>query len=241
MAAHEDDVFVSYSRVDGDFVRQLQDGLTARDRNVWVDWQDIPPTAEWMTEIQEAIDACNACIIVLSPDFLASQVCSTELQRAIGSNKRIVPVLLREVEVTRVPEAVAKLNWIRCTEGRCPRGGGRRGGGSHPDRSGAGQRPNTQLLVRSRRWETKGEDAALLLRGSEPPCSVAHQEGVYPIAFGPDGTQLAAGGWYGEVRFWDTTGWHTLGPPIVAGKVDVMALAYSPDGSLLASGGFDEV
>jgi WD40 repeat protein len=43
------------------------------------------------------------------------------------------------------------------------------------------------------------------------------------------------------VQFWDTTGWHRLGPPIDEGKVDVMALAYSPDGSLLVSGGFDEV
>ena len=39
------DVFISYSRRDIDFVRHLFDQLKARD--VWVDWQDIQPTAYW--------------------------------------------------------------------------------------------------------------------------------------------------------------------------------------------------
>ena len=42
------DVFISYSRRDIDFVRHLFDQLTARDREPWADWQDIPPTADWL-------------------------------------------------------------------------------------------------------------------------------------------------------------------------------------------------
>ena len=42
------DVFISYSRRDIDFVRHLFDQLTARDREAWADWQDIPPTADWL-------------------------------------------------------------------------------------------------------------------------------------------------------------------------------------------------
>ena len=34
------DVFISYSRLDIDFVRHLFDQLTARDRQPWADWQD---------------------------------------------------------------------------------------------------------------------------------------------------------------------------------------------------------
>ena len=41
------DVFISYSRRDIDFVRHLFDQPTARDREPWADWQDIPPTADW--------------------------------------------------------------------------------------------------------------------------------------------------------------------------------------------------
>ena len=32
------DVFISYSRRDIDFVRDLFDQLTARDREAWADW-----------------------------------------------------------------------------------------------------------------------------------------------------------------------------------------------------------
>ena len=45
------DVFISYSRRDIDFVRHLFDQLTARDGEPWADWQDIPPTADWLAEI----------------------------------------------------------------------------------------------------------------------------------------------------------------------------------------------
>ena len=64
----EHEVFISYSRADGEFVRELQDGLTSRGRRAWVDWQDIPPTAEWMAEIEGAIEESDAVVYVLSPD-----------------------------------------------------------------------------------------------------------------------------------------------------------------------------
>lgn len=36
------DVFVAYAREDQEFVRKLQDALEEHDRNIWIDWQDIP-------------------------------------------------------------------------------------------------------------------------------------------------------------------------------------------------------
>jgi hypothetical protein len=41
------EVFISYSRKDKDFVRRLGDTLVASKRDPWVDWKDIPLTAEW--------------------------------------------------------------------------------------------------------------------------------------------------------------------------------------------------
>jgi hypothetical protein len=38
------DVFISYSRKDTPFVRALEAELEKDGREVWVDWQDIPPT-----------------------------------------------------------------------------------------------------------------------------------------------------------------------------------------------------
>lgn len=45
------ELFISYSRHDAAFVRRLCDALAARQREVWVDWNDIPPTAAWRNEI----------------------------------------------------------------------------------------------------------------------------------------------------------------------------------------------
>ena len=50
------DVFISYSRRDIDFVRHLFDQLTAHDRELQADWQDIPPTADWLAEIYSGIE-----------------------------------------------------------------------------------------------------------------------------------------------------------------------------------------
>ena len=46
------DVFVSYSRSDREATTAIADGLRARGRSLWVDWEGIAPTAEWMGEIR---------------------------------------------------------------------------------------------------------------------------------------------------------------------------------------------
>jgi hypothetical protein len=44
-------VFMSYSRKDKDFVRQLNDAFVGQKREAWVDWKDISLTVEWQQEI----------------------------------------------------------------------------------------------------------------------------------------------------------------------------------------------
>ena len=73
------DVFISYSRRDIDFVRHLFDQLKARDRDAWADWQDIPPTADWLAEIYSGIEAANTFLFVISPDSVTSEICTLEL------------------------------------------------------------------------------------------------------------------------------------------------------------------
>ena len=82
--------FISYSRKDAAFVRRLDDALRARGRDPWVDWDDIPPSAEWMDSIRAGIDAAPAVIFVLSPDALSSGVCAQEIAYALAQNKRLI-------------------------------------------------------------------------------------------------------------------------------------------------------
>ena len=48
------DIFVSYSRKDIAFARILHQELNARDLETWIDWQDIPPSADWLAEVAPA-------------------------------------------------------------------------------------------------------------------------------------------------------------------------------------------
>src|SRR3990172_8360787 len=91
------DVFISYSRKDSDFVRRLHDKLAQLGRDVWVDWEDIPLTVDWMHEIQAGIEAANTFAFVISPESVRSDICHEEIDYASTHNKRLVPILYREV------------------------------------------------------------------------------------------------------------------------------------------------
>ena len=106
------EIFISYSRKDKDFVRALDESLKSRGREAWVDWEDIRPTEEWMQAIYAAIEGADTFVFVLSPDSVASAVCGRETAHAAANNKRMVPIVARDVNADAVPETLAKLNWI---------------------------------------------------------------------------------------------------------------------------------
>ena len=96
------DVFISYSLRDIDFVRHLFDQLKTRDREAWADWQDIPPTADWLAEIYRGIEAADSFLFIISPDSVVSEICTLEIEHAIQHNKWLVPVVLHDVVDDRV-------------------------------------------------------------------------------------------------------------------------------------------
>ncbi|MEB3209821.1 MAG: toll/interleukin-1 receptor domain-containing protein, partial [Leptolyngbyaceae bacterium] len=53
------DVFISYSRTDKAFVETLHQALKESTYEAWVDWQDIPLTADWWKEIEAGIEAAD--------------------------------------------------------------------------------------------------------------------------------------------------------------------------------------
>jgi len=109
------DVFISYSHNDKDFVLRLNDQLVDSGRRPWVDWKNIPPSLKWLETILLAIGSAHAFIFVISPDSITSSTCLQELQHALSQNKKILPVLYREVEAG-IPADLASRHWIRFTD-----------------------------------------------------------------------------------------------------------------------------
>jgi len=74
--------FPTHARISR-FVHRLQDARAGRD--AWVDWDRIPPTADWLKEIHAAIDGADAFVFTVSVSSVASRVCLVELERAIST------------------------------------------------------------------------------------------------------------------------------------------------------------
>lgn len=158
------DVFVSYSRVDKDFVRQLVIALADRDYNVWVDFEDIPFGTDWWEEIRSGIESANTILFIISPDSLESEYCGLEVNYALKNNKRLVPVLYRQPAGQTVPPHISHIQWLDFSDP------------AHFDRGVSelvetlqtdleAVRRHTRLLVRAREWEHNGHSPSLLLRG----------------------------------------------------------------------------
>jgi hypothetical protein len=76
-----------------------------------VDWEDIEFTADWWA-IQAGIEEADTFVFIISPDSAASEVCSQEINHAAAHNKRLVPIVYREVPPDQVPEKLQHLNWL---------------------------------------------------------------------------------------------------------------------------------
>jgi WD40 repeat protein len=107
------DVFISYRRKDVEFVKQLSAAFTQQQRDVWVDWEDIPPgVSDFSREIGMGIEGANIFVAVLSPDYLGSEYCLHELDYADQLNKRIIPIVYRSIDGSAVPECIRLINWV---------------------------------------------------------------------------------------------------------------------------------
>src|SRR5687767_2916111 len=91
-------LFISYSRKDIDSARTLTDAFKGQDLNFWIDWKDIPLTVDWRKEIQKAIEEADIFLFLLSPDSAESAVCKEELDYAVKNGKRLIPIVVRDVQ-----------------------------------------------------------------------------------------------------------------------------------------------
>jgi len=161
------DVFISYSRKDRDFVQErLCRALVAKGKDLWIDLEDVPPAADWKSKVQEGIDSAKAFVFVLSPDSLASRICAEELERAVETHKRLIPVLYRAVSVERVPAELEAPNWVYL--------------GDQADFDGQLERlldaldtdlewrdMHARLVARAHEWTREDRDRSFLLRGRD--------------------------------------------------------------------------
>lgn len=160
------DVFLSYSRKDAEFVRRLDAALADREREAWVDWEDIPPTAEWWEEVQRGVEGSDALLFVISRESARSEICARELGHALQHGKRVIPLVREDVDPAALPPGLADINWIFFRpQDDFDEALGRLTTALDTDLDRA--RFHTRLLTRAVEWDQRGRDRNLLLRGSD--------------------------------------------------------------------------
>lgn len=92
-------IFISYSRTDEVFARQLAESLSGMGADIWIDVEDIPVGMKWSSAIQQGLDAAEAMVIIISPESMTSRNVEDEWQYCLDHNKPIVPVLLRPAKI----------------------------------------------------------------------------------------------------------------------------------------------
>ena len=162
------DAFISYRHIPADsaFVDGLQQELAARGKQAWVDRTKIEPASDWAKRIDRGIEACRALIFVLTPESVASAECMRELALAVGQHKLIVPVLLRAVDRTALPESLTRPHWIDFRPGH-DAGAGLDQIVSALEEDLPWRDAHTRLSVRAKEWADAGRDRGFVLRGSD--------------------------------------------------------------------------
>ncbi|NDJ52277.1 MAG: TIR domain-containing protein [Chloroflexi bacterium] len=108
-------IFVSYSRQDADYVQRLKTFLESNGLQVWFDEQ-IEQGDQWFNEIHAAIQNSPAVIVVMSPEAEASEWVHKEILLAKRYGKAIFPLLLHGAELP----ILIDLQYEDVTDGEMP-------------------------------------------------------------------------------------------------------------------------
>jgi hypothetical protein len=148
------------------FVLRLHDVLREKDYETWVDWEDIPPSAEWMKEIEQGISSADIFLFIVSPVSVNSVICAKEAAFAAQHNKKIIPIVCQETDPTYAPSPIEERQWILSR--------------TDDEFQGAIEqllkaidtdlewvRKHTRFLGRALEWEAAGRERSYLLQGQD--------------------------------------------------------------------------
>jgi hypothetical protein len=180
------DVFISYSRKETEYVRQIYDLWQIRQRKAWVDWRGIDYSTKWWEEICAGIEGADNFVLLVSANALNSKYCQQEIEHARKHSKRIIPILYESIDERSLIggwytnldihpiemlarenwEALKAIQWIDCAKlGTVEKVVDALLHTVETDIERV-QR-HTRLLLRIQDWERSGRSPAALLHGEE--------------------------------------------------------------------------
>jgi hypothetical protein len=121
---------------------------------------------DWWREIEKGIEEADIFLFLLSPDSIQSDVCKKEIGHAVKNGKRLIPVVIRDVQAGEVPSELRPLNWIFLREiDDFNTSFGNLITAIKTDY--AWVQVHRQLQVKALEWERHNHEISFLLRGKE--------------------------------------------------------------------------
>ena len=100
-------IFLSYAWQDREQAKAVYLALRDQGHRVFFDRADLSAGDEYHNRIRAAVDHTHLFVFLISPDALdAGSYTLTELTIAEKSNRRLLPVMLRETEIARLPASL---------------------------------------------------------------------------------------------------------------------------------------
>lgn len=103
-------VFVSYSRQDSVAADSLVLALENKGFTVTIDRRDLPFGEEWQAELQDFIVNSDAVVWMVSPASIASRWVNWELGEVQRAGKRLVPIVVKDIDRANLPETLGKIH-----------------------------------------------------------------------------------------------------------------------------------
>ena len=250
-------IFFAYAREDEALREKMERHLSSLRRDGLIaPWSDRLITAgmDWEVEIDRSLSAASIILLLISPDFIASDYCySVEMTRALERHRRnearVIPVLLRPCDWHDAPFArlaVLPANaqpatlWVNDDEAfHAIAVGIRRVVVEMHARSNSSSQPAS--IGKGDAYASPSEPLRPVMPGQLLIKYDAHADKVTTVAWSPDGRLIASGGLDSTVHLWRiTNGQHQLtyrGHSRVFPPAAVYAVRWSPNGMRLASSG----
>src|SRR5512145_2963079 len=92
-------VLTSYSRRDTETVDTIVAKMAQAGSSVWIDREAIKAGNTWRVQIVQAIDTCNAFVLMLSPNSAASDNVRKEIDLAQDSGRTLFVVMLEPLKL----------------------------------------------------------------------------------------------------------------------------------------------
>ena len=109
-------VFLSYSEKERAFMEKLANTLRRESFTVWTNKTDIHSGEDFVEAIYRGIEEADNVVYLMSEASLQSPYCQQELTHALSQEKRIIPLLIQDLDMEQIPPELRFLQFINFTD-----------------------------------------------------------------------------------------------------------------------------